>query len=115
MPKAPPTLYNHNERPSIARILSVETSASGRRSVRTQSSHVIVPHSAIMPQATEYFPMDFNDNLDNVSAQESAPDPADMDVDNDNQPQESGVVGIKVKPPKAKRYVNSVGCIIVSL
>ena len=61
MPKSPPTLYNHNERCSVSRVLSVETSTSGHcGTLRSHSNHVAVPHSTTAPQETEDYLMDFN-------------------------------------------------------
>ena len=96
MPKAPPTLYNHNERRSVSHVLSVETSTSGHHStLRSHSDHVVVPHSTTAPQETEDYLMDFDGDFTTDSALESAPDPGDLD---DDLPlQESGVIGIKVK------------------
>ena len=82
MPKAPPTLHNHNERHSVSHVLSVETSTSGRRgTLRSRSNHVVVPHSATAPQETEDYPMDFDGDFTTDSALESAPDPGDLDDD----------------------------------
>ena len=96
MPKAPPTLYNHNERCSVSCVLSVETSTSGCcGTLRSCSNHVVVPHSATAPQETEDYSMDFNGDFTTYSALESAPNPGDLD---DDPPlQELGVIGIKVK------------------
>ena len=60
------------------------------------------------PQATEYFPVDFAGDLESIWVHESALDSGDLDIDSDPQPQELGVEGIKVKPPKAKWYANLV-------
>ena len=82
MPKAPPTLHNHNERHSVSHVLSVETSTSGHHgTLRSCSNHVAVPHSAAAPQETEDYPMDFDGDFTTNSALESAPDPGDLDDD----------------------------------
>ena len=102
MPKVPPTLHNHNERPFISCVLSVEASSSGHWSVSSWSTHIAIQCPIMAPQATEYFPVDFAGDLESISVHKSALDPGDLDVNGDPQPQESGVEGIKVKPPKAK-------------
>lgn len=112
MPKAVPTLYNHSERLSTSRILSIGTTPSGRRNVTSRSTSLLVPQ-AHAPPPMEYYPMDLDDDLNNAGfehdpEQPTALNPGDVENDEESQPVESGVNGIKVKPPKAKRYANSV-------
>ena len=69
----------------------------------SKASNVVAP-VAVAPKP-EYYLMDLN--VGNISAlQELAPDPSD--VDDEPQSQESGVIGIKIKPLKVKQYTNSV-------
>lgn len=110
MPKAAPTLYNHNERPSTARILSVGTAPSGRRNLSSRANNVVVPEPAAAPSEPEYYAMDFDVDLEDISSQEATSDTGNMNEE--PQPQESGVKGIQVKLPKAKRYTNSVRFIL---
>ena len=106
MPKAVPTLYNHHECPTTSCILNIETTASGRQVMTSKASSVVVPQPTAVPSLPECYPMDDDDDIPDFSTLEMASDPGDMD--DDYQSHDSGVTGIKVKPPKAKQYANSV-------
>ena len=112
MPKVIPTLYKHNKRPSVSRILNVGTTASGHCTVTSKSNVIpLSPTPLTAFKEAEYFPMDlgidFKDSPAPTQAPELAPIPEFNGIDSDTHSlaQDSGVKGIKVK---VKRYVNSV-------
>ena len=84
MPKAPPTLYNHNARPSASHVLNVNTSSSGHHAMSSKASNVMAP-VAVAPKP-EYHLMDLN--VGNFSAvQELAPNPGNIDDEPQSQNQ----------------------------
>ena len=93
---------------------TLATTLSGHWNVSSRSSTLVVPQAHVAPPPSQYYPMDLI-NIDGTGFEcklEQPPvlNPGDIDNNQDGLLQESGVSSIKVKPPKAKRYANSVSC-----
>jgi hypothetical protein len=114
MPKVP-TLYSHSAQSATAHQVAVSIDSSGRRSYVVTSSQISLPSLApeAHPEGEDAdYPRDVNmEDIDDIDNPPNSTEAADEDATIEVMPG----VHVQISTPKAKRYANSVGFILIGI